>query len=400
MSLGLYVAVPFCRSKCSFCNFASRVGSPDLYLDYCQLLAREMAMAAEADGLVGAQLDSIYWGGGTPTLLPPAGVALVAAAIERHFHIAPDCEHTIEAAPGTLGTGVLEAFLAAGMNRVSLGVQSFQDEEARSVGRLHRRQTVLDDVERLRGAGLTNLSLDLIAGLPHQSAASWGDSLDRAVATGVPHLSVYMLEVDDDSRLGAELLAGGVRYHAHHVPDDDFMADAYETACARLGAAGVEQYEISNFSRPGCASRHNQRYWSRGPYLGVGLDAHSLLPAPARRAANPDDLTAYGEALRQRRLPRVVEEPLSGLQVIEETWFLGLRRNQGLEMTELGRVADAVPGWWDWFAPRRRRLADEGLLESEGERLRLTPRGRLLSNRVFAEALGFMAAAPLVSQPG
>lgn len=391
--LGLYLAVPFCRSKCSFCNFASQVHPAHAVEEYCTLLARELDLAAAADGLTGATLDTVYWGGGTPTLLPPSGVAAVNAALRRNFRVAPDAEHTIEAAPGTLTEAVLEAWLAAGVNRVSFGVQSFVESEARAVGRRQSPETIAADLERLRRAGLANLSLDLIAGLPGQTAASWRDSVAAALAAGVPHASIYMLEVDEDSRLGNELLAGGARYHAHAVPDDDQIADAYEYACAALPAAGLVQYEISNFARPGFESRHNLAYWQRRPYLGVGLDAHSFLPvrgpAPARRFANPDALEAWSAALRQHRLPRLEPVPLTPLAAAEETLFLGLRRTSGLERAALEAAAAPVPGFAAWLEPRLARLEADGLLESRIAGWSLTPRGRLLSNLVFGEFLGF-----------
>ena len=189
-----------------------------------------------------------------------------------------DAEITVECAPGTLTPAVLEAFQRCGVNRVSLGVQSFVDLEAASVGRQHKRATVLEDLAHLRAAGIENINIDLIAGLPHQTAESWEFSVAEAIATAAPHVSVYMLEVDDDSRLGRELMAGGTKYHAHFVPNDELTADFYEAACQRLNAAGVCQYEISNFARAGKESRHNLKYWTRQPYMGFGVDAHSMLP--------------------------------------------------------------------------------------------------------------------------
>ena len=190
----------------------------------------------------------------------------------------------MECAPGTLSPEVIETLLACGVNRVSLGVQSFIDQEASSVARLHTRKITLEEIERLRSAGITNINIDLIAGLPHQTEASWQESLQQTIDTGVPHVSVYMLEVDEDSRLGREVMAGGTRYHAHFVPDDDLTADLYETACAELNRAGIQQYEISNFARAGFESRHNLKYWTRQPYAGFGVDAHSMLEAAAGSA--------------------------------------------------------------------------------------------------------------------
>ena len=191
---------------------------------------------------------------------------------------------------------------------MSLGVQSFVDAEAASVGRLHKRSTVVDDIARLRAAGIEDINVDLIAGLPHQTAESWEFSLAEAIASGAPHISVYMLEVDDDSRLGRELMAGGTRYHAHFVPDEELTADMYEMACERLNAAGMRQYEISNFARDGHQSRHNLKYWTRQPYLGFGVDAHSMLKysaggGEAVRFSATDSLEEYvaGAPLRLHR---------------------------------------------------------------------------------------------------
>ena len=214
-------------------------------------------------------VDSIFLGGGTPTILDIAQLERLFVTVSQNFEVQSDAEITVECAPGTLTPAVLEAFQRCAVNRVSLGVQSFVDNEAAAVGRLHKRDTVLDDIARLRAAGIENINIDLIAGLPHQTAESWEFLLTEAIASGAPHVSVYMLEVDDDSRLGRELMAGGRRYHAHFVPDEDLTADLYETACGRLEAAGVQQYEISNFARPGHESRHNLKYWTRQPYLGI-----------------------------------------------------------------------------------------------------------------------------------
>ncbi len=378
-ALGLYLAVPFCRSKCTYCNFASQVFAPARYAEYCELLARELALAA-ADGLAGATLTSIYWGGGTPTLLPAAGFARILQAIGDHFTLAPGLEHTVEAAPGTLPPERLDALAAGGVNRLSLGVQSFADAELRAVGRLHRAATARDDLARARAAGIANLNLDLIAGLPHQTESSWQATLDAALEAEVAHVSVYMLEVDDDSRLGAEVLASGSRYHAAAVPGDDFIAAAYELACERLEAAGIRQYEISNFARPGGESRHNLGYWLRRPYLGAGLDAHSFLTAPRpRRFANPDTLEAYLAPLRAGRLPRSAPTWLTPQAEREERYFLGLRRNAGVGMPHEPDEATQA-------AAAAQHLAD-GLLERRHGGIALSAQGRLLANRVLADFL-------------
>src|SRR5207248_2244956 len=218
-----------------------------------------------------------------------------------NFDLQPDSEITVECAPSTLSDEVLLALTTSGVNRISLGVQSFIDKEAASVGRLHTRAQTLADIDHLRASGIHNINIDLIAGLPNQTEESWRESLAQVVDTGVPHVSVYILEIDEESRLGRELIAGGTKYHAHQVPDADLAADLYLEAIDFLGQNGIRQYEISNFARQGCESKHNLKYWTRQPYIGFGLDAHSMLPAQlspadssfALRLATTDDLDQF-----------------------------------------------------------------------------------------------------------
>jgi oxygen-independent coproporphyrinogen III oxidase len=302
MHLGIYVSVPFCRSKCTYCNFASGVFSAGQMGRYVERVGEDIQwLRVHADALsvtIPEMVDSIYLGGGTPSLLPPEELKKLFFALRQEFKVLPKAEVTVECAPGTLTDQVIHTLVTRGVNRVSLGVQSFVDKEAASVARLHTREKTLSDIDRLRKAGISNINVDLIAGLPHQTRESWEHSLHQAIATGVPHVSVYMLEVDEDSRLGRELIAGGTKYHAHFVPDDDLTAEFYEKACERLNAAGVEQYEISNFARAGFESKHNLKYWTRQPYLGFGVDAHSMLPsrngeAESVRLATTDDYDRF-----------------------------------------------------------------------------------------------------------
>src|SRR3984893_8502925 len=299
MPLGIYISVPFCRTKCSYCNFASDVFSRSAFERYvgriCSDIENAVRIAEEVAGNIEREVESIYLGGGTPTVLSTDQLQRIFTAVLSQFEVQPDAEITVECAPGTLAPAVLDGLRRCGVNRVSLGVQSFVDREAEAVGRLHKRATVLEDIDHLRAAGISNINMDLIAGLHHQTAESWEISLAESIATGAQHVSVYMLEVDEDSRLGRELMAGGTRYHAHFVPDDDAIADFYLAACDQLKAAGVAQYEISNFARDGFESRHNLKYWTRQPYLGFGVDAHSMLTSrdpdnEAVRFSTPDSL--------------------------------------------------------------------------------------------------------------
>jgi oxygen-independent coproporphyrinogen-3 oxidase len=267
---------------------------------------------------------------------------------------------------------------------VSFGVQSFVDAEAAAVGRLHKRSTVWDDIARLRTAGITNINVDLIAGLPHQSEESWQESLSETLATGASHVSVYMLEVDEDSRLGREVIAGGTRYHAHFVPDEEATADFYLAACEQFEAAGIPQYEISNFARAGSESRHNLKYWTRQPYLGFGVDAHSMLKSAtpeneAVRFATADVLENYvaGSPLQKTGVP-----PANAL---EELFFLGLRLNRGVDLREAAASFDRQA--IDALSPTIAELIGDGLLRRDGHRISFTSRGRLLSNEVFQRFL-------------
>jgi oxygen-independent coproporphyrinogen-3 oxidase len=348
-----------------------------------------MTSARSWTSQLGAELprgvDTIYLGGGTPSLLEPELIARLFAALRDEFSVDPDAEITVECAPGQLSDATLAALSAAGVNRVSLGVQSFIDAEAHQSGRLHNRVVVLDDLRRLRAAGIANLNIDLIAGLAGQTLASWAESLDTLIACDPPHASVYMLEVDEDSRLGRELLSGGARYRAALVPGDDTIARMYEVAIERLSAAGLAQYEISNFARPGFESQHNLRYWDRRPYLGLGLDASSMTRAACDDAAlrwkTTDDLQAYLAGNSDHEYAW-----LSLYQQHEEAWFLGLRKNAGVSVAAIERefgesaVAEAMPVV--------HRLQQDSLVTFDGNTVRLTPQGRLLSNDVFQEFLG------------
>src|SRR5256885_518722 len=208
MALGIYISVPFCRTKCTYCNFASGVFSRERYATYVDRICADIdnaARTAEAmNAVVTSDADSIYLGGGTPSILERSQLDRIFAAISSEFKLSNDSEITVECAPGTLSAEVIETLLGCGVNRVSLGVQSFVDEEARAVGRLHTRATVLEDVARLRAAGIDDINVDLIAGLPHQTKESWQRSLSDAIAIGIPHVSVYILEVDEDSHVAAQ----------------------------------------------------------------------------------------------------------------------------------------------------------------------------------------------------
>jgi oxygen-independent coproporphyrinogen-3 oxidase len=355
---GVYISYPFCAQKCTYCNFASGVFPRSLEERY------RTALTAEIRAHVWQWTpDTVYLGGGTPSTLAPSELAPVLAEIPGR----PWAEATIEAAPGSITPEKARAWAALGIDRVSLGVQSFVETEIRRTGRRHSAAIVAAELATLRDAGIENCNIDLIAGLSGQTAASWRESLDWIARLSPPHVSVYMLEVDEDSRLGKERLLGGVRYGAADIPSDDQTADFYEFAVERLAGLGIARYEISNFARPGFESRHNLKYWTLQPYVGFGADAHSF--DGAMRRQNPESIEDY---LASKPSPAEPGDPA------HERFFVGLRLTAGIRPTREE---------WERFAQPIRRFVDQGLLESADGALRLTNRGVMLSNEVFQEFL-------------
>jgi oxygen-independent coproporphyrinogen-3 oxidase len=384
-SLGIYISVPFCRAKCTYCNFASGVSSIKAHEHYVARVCGDIRSLRHrlGDAAIPERVDSVYLGGGTPSVLAPALVEELARTLRQEFAVSPDAEITLECAPGQLDDASLEAMLAFGVNRISFGVQSLVDREAAATGRFHTREIVLRDLERVRSAGLRKLSIDLIAGMPHQTAASWQESLEALLATGVDHASIYMLEIDEDSRLGRELLAGGSRYAAQTVPSEEVTADLYESAISTLESSGLHQYEISNFARGGNESRHNLKYWRREPYLGFGLDAHSMVRTRAGGALRFCSTAVLGEYLRGDQVQDLRE--LRAREELEEAWFLGLRVRAGVAWQDL--AAEFGSDRVTHFRPVVRELCQLELLTEEQGVVRLTRRGLLFSNEVFARFL-------------
>ena len=389
--LGIYVSVPFCRAKCSFCNFASGVSSADRVAEYVRRLCGEIDGASvKAEGL-GLDLprtaDTLYFGGGTPSLLTPEQLCEIFTALRRQFTLDAGAEITLEAAPGQIAGEVLDAAIGLGVNRVSLGVQSFVDRESMAVGRTHTGESCLREISRLRRRGVEEVGADLIAGLPYQTSESWMASLKAACESELTHLSVYLLEIDEGSRLGREVLSGGARLHAPDVVSDELAAQLYESACEVLEANGFAQYEISNFARgKEHQSRHNRKYWERSPYVGFGLDAHSMLArkdGTAVRFANRDELDDYDAGT----VGEIKE--VSDREAFEESVFLGLRLNEGISLEGLGERFSST--WVRACEERMRHLEREGLLTADGDRRQLSVRGRLVSSEVFGELLAVVA---------
>jgi oxygen-independent coproporphyrinogen-3 oxidase len=380
MTLGVYVQVPFCQTKCTYCNFHTGPVSKSLYNPYVEAVLREIQLrAVSAEEYLKTPVDTVYVGGGTPSLLEPSALARVLSALRNQFACAWQ-EVTLEADPETITAEKAAAWHVAGFNRISMGVQSFNDKELIAAGRMHRRENIFSAVSALRESGFDNVSCDLIAGLPHQTAESWENSVSELLGLRPEHISIYMMEIDEGSRLGREVLSGGSRYSADALPSDDAMADFYEQACARLAAEGYHHYEISNWALPGLESRHNMKYWRREPYLGLGAGAHSF--SGKHRWANAHDAGAYVGAIAQGHIPSEQLEALGEEEALNEELFLGLRLLDGIDFADIERRYNVS------LAARLDGLRSAGLLEMDGTRARLAPGRLAVSNEVFVELLG------------
>ena len=336
-TLGIYVQIPFCAAKCSFCNFSSRAERSDVFDQYARDLQLEIEgldrLYAERGiprEILAVPVNSLYFGGGTPTLLGEKRLGLLARTLQAHLECSEDVEFTLETTPGSADAGLLRALRNRSVNRLSIGAQTFDDRELRAVGRLHSAADSTELVNRAREAGFANISLDLIAGLPYQTEASFRRSLETAAKLRPEHVSLYLFEIDEKSRLGREVVHGGTRYQAAAVPSEEFIADAYEYGRQFLSNAGYAQYEISNFALPGYESRHNRKYWQLGPYLGIGAGAHSF--DGVRRWSNHVDAHDYLAGLDSGRSPIDGFHVLSPEEQIEEFFFLGLRQMEGVDL--------------------------------------------------------------------
>ncbi len=388
--LGLYVQIPFCASKCTFCNFSSRVAPESEFDAYCEAVVREaethstlLGAAGASDDFLAGPVGTMYFGGGTPSIVGTGRLGAIISAIRSGFRILTPAEFTLEATPGSLDRAALQELLGLGVNRLSIGAQSFTDQELQSVGRLHTAQETVELVAAARAAGIQNISLDLIAGRPHQTETSWAVSLEAIARLRPDHVSIYIFEIDEKSRLGSEVLKHGTLVHASAVPDEDFAAGAYETGRKFLKRLGYRQYEISNFALPGCESRHNLKYWRLEPYIGLGAGAHSF--DGEHRWSNADSPSEYSARLARGGSAIENFRQLSHDELIEEFFFTGLRQADGVDLAGAGlRWSAAELSRWD---PAIDSLVHRGLVERQGDSIRLAGSSYLISNEVFKEFL-------------
>jgi oxygen-independent coproporphyrinogen III oxidase len=370
---GIYIHIPFCRSRCSYCDFATGTYDAPLAERYVAAVAREIASFHENETT--AEVDTIYFGGGTPSLLNASQVEKLLNAVHERFRVTADAEVTMEMNPGTLAPQTLRAFRGLGVNRASFGAQTFDDRELRRLGRVHTasdvRQTILD----LHEAGFRNVSFDLIAGLPGQTLNSWSRNLDEALQLRPQHLSLYLLEVHEGTPLAEQIRRG-----QQPRPDDDDAAAMYQLMLDRTVAVGYVHYEISNFCLPGYESRHNTKYWTGEAVYGFGCSAHSF-DGERRRWANERDAARYTALMEKGRTPIIERVRLDEHEAQAEAVFLGLRLMRGVYLPQhrerFGQDLRAA------YAADLARLSEAGLVSIEDDWLRLTRNGALLSNEVF-----------------
>lgn len=379
----LYVHLPFCARKCRYCDFASYAGRADAIPAYVDAVLAEAR--AEAEVLGHPAMETVFLGGGTPSLLPPEQLHRLLTGLRSLFPFAANAEITSEANPGTLTGPWLEAALACGVNRLSLGMQAYQPRLLRLLGRIHSHAQVRQSVEAARAAGIRNISLDLMFGLPGQTAADWAETLDAALALSPQHLSCYGLIPEEGTPLKADLDAGRCS-----LPDEDVERAMYDTALDTLSAHGFRQYEISNFAQPGYACRHNLGYWQQVPYLGLGAAASSMLPSAATgvaytRRANPAGLDDYLAMARDAAWHTRASEDISPAEAQFETMMLGLRTTMGVSEEAFLRMHGVSLA--ARYGQQLARLAEEGLVTHADGWWRLTRRGMDVQNAVLVSLM-------------
>ncbi|HEY7062714.1 MAG TPA: radical SAM family heme chaperone HemW [Chloroflexota bacterium] len=367
-TIGLYIHVPFCARLCPYCDFDTQDHDLQLISPFADALVQEVALAPTA------HVHSVFLGGGTPSLLRPEQLSAVLGACRAHFALEPDCEITVECNPNNVREARLAGYRAAGVNRLSLGVQAMDDEALRLLGRQHTAERVRQAVATTRSVGFDDLSLDLMYGLPGQSLSEWEHTLDAALALAPAHLSCYLLTLEEWTPMGQQVARGEVT-----LPEDDLVAAQYELAHARLADAGLRQYEISNWARPGRESRHNLGYWRAEPYLGLGPGAVSSLHG--RRRKQTPEVAAYLAAISGAHQVFVEEETLDAGTQRREALMLGLRLRAGVDAdvyrARFGVTVEEVCG--DALG----ELVAGGFLEWQAGRLRLAQWALLISNEVL-----------------
>jgi oxygen-independent coproporphyrinogen-3 oxidase len=367
--LGLYLHIPFCSSICNYCNFNRGLFDGPLKERYVSALEQEILRSGRQE-----PVDTVYFGGGTPSLLDPEEIASLLSACRTAFTITSDAEVTLETNPETSSMERMEGFRAAGVNRVSFGVQSFRDAELKRLGRLHSADRARRAVDEARSAGFDNVSLDLMMWLPGQSPGDWAESVAQLVGVNPEHVSLYLLELYPNAPLKDEMARAGWSM----APDED-AAEMYLAGLSMLDAAGYEQYEISNVCRPGRRSRHNLKYWSDGNWLGFGCGAHSTRDGV--RWKNVSATADYVDRISAGQPTGVERREMTRLEQLEEALFTGLRLTNGLDMEAVGARYEVDV--WQRYGSGLQPFVEEGLVLQRGSRLSLSRQGMLVANEVM-----------------
>ena len=369
---GVYLHIPFCRSRCSYCDFATDVYKSDAGVErYVQALVEEISKFQILNSKV--QIDTIYFGGGTPSLLKPVQLEKIINIIHKKFSVDENSEVTMEMNPATVSRETLREYRNIGVNRASFGAQTFDDTELKRLGRKHTAQDVRETIEMLRGADFDNVSFDLIAGLPRQTLADWERNLEEALKLKPEHLSLYLLEIHESTPLAEQVRSG-----RQPLPDAELAAEMYELMLRKVSDQGYRQYEISNFCLPGFESKHNSKYWTLDPVFGFGCSAHSFDGESLRRS-NERDTAKYVSLIEAGHSP-IVENTVINFK--SEYLFLGLRLNKGINLYiyQSKFKANLIDEYKDDFD----NLIEDGLVEIDDHHLKLTPKGFLYSNEVFS----------------
>jgi oxygen-independent coproporphyrinogen III oxidase len=370
---GIYIHIPFCRSRCSYCDFATGPYDSVTAQRYVDAVSTEIKSFEKTTKRI---VDTIYFGGGTPSLLSPDQVRQLLVSVEERFTVSDGAEVTMEMNPGTVTLEKLEQLRRLGVNRASFGAQTFDDLELARLGRSHTAFDTRQTFKYLRNAGFDNVSFDLIGGLPGQTLSTWKRNLDEAFSMAPEHLSFYLLEVHQGTPLATHIERG-----IQPKPDDDLAAQMYELMLENAGAAGYQHYEISNLCLPGFESRHNTKYWKLDPYFGFGCSAHSF-DGISRRWANERDVMCYVELVETEKSPVVAGNDLTQTERESEAVFLGLRLMRGIDLSDYQNNFGTNLG--EKHRDDLERFRQAGLIEYDGEVLKLTKSGALLSNEVFA----------------
>ncbi len=376
MNIGLYIHIPFCTARCNYCHFVTRPWEDQAAARYYRAVLEEMKLVLSISS-GDRTVDTIYFGGGTPSLAPDRAIVDILSVVRERIHLSGEAEVSLEANPDSLTSEKARAYQAMGINRISLGAQTFQDSQLLAAGRDHSGEDTERSVSLLRKSGIDNINLDLMLGLPGQDLQTWNDDLSRAVELEPRHLSVYMLDLDDRSPLFHEIGKG-----KKQVPEDELVADLYFRTIDFLSSRGYEQYEISNFALPGYRSRHNLKYWRREPVLGFGVGSHSF--DGTKRYANTANFARYVERAGSGQNPCEWDEQRNEKQELEEALFVGLRLTEGIDWEQL---KSRHPESLDLirFETSLLALSANGLLEWHDAQVRLTRQGMIFSNEVLRE---------------